>query len=106
VRGILAGSEASPAGEQAQFERSFGIPIAHWYGHSEYAALAYHCRQCRGFHFYPTYGKVELLPAGTDGLRRIVASSFNRIGTQFVRYDTGNLAVAATGSCAGPGPVR
>jgi phenylacetate-coenzyme A ligase PaaK-like adenylate-forming protein len=100
VRGVLAGSEAFPVGEQERFEQEFGIPVAHWYGHSEYAALAYCCRECRGFHFYPTYGQVELLASETEGCRRIVASSFNRIGTQFARYDTGDLALAPTGSCA------
>jgi phenylacetate-CoA ligase len=99
VRGVLAGSEAFPVGEQAWFEQRFGIRVAHWYGHSEYAALAYCCRQCRGFHFYPTYGRVELLPSETEGCKRIVATSFNRIGTQFVRYDTGDLAVASAGKC-------
>jgi phenylacetate-CoA ligase len=99
VRGVLAGSEAFPAGEQERFEQEFGFRIAHWYGHSEYAALAYCCRECRGFHFYPTYGQVELLASETEGCQRIVASSFNRIGTQFVRYDTGDLAVAPSGTC-------
>lgn len=28
-----------------------------------------------------------------------MASSFNRLGTQFVRYDTGDLAVDPTGAC-------
>ncbi len=100
VRGILAGSETFPVGEQVRFEQEFGIRVTHWYGHSEYAVLAYGCRQCRGFHFYPTYGQVELLDSETEGCRRIVASSFNRVGTQFVRYDTGDLAVAPTGTCA------
>ena len=100
VRGILAGSEAFPIGEQEWFTKEFGIKVAYWYGHSEYAVLAYFCRECRGFHFYPTYGHVELLPSSIENCRRIVASSFNRIGTQFVRYDTGDLAVAPIGSCA------
>jgi phenylacetate-CoA ligase len=95
VRGVLAGSEIFPLGERERFERDFGVRVAHWYGHSEYAALAYSCRECLGFHFYPTYGHVELLPSPTDGLSRIVATSFNRVGTQFVRYDTGDVANAA-----------
>jgi phenylacetate-CoA ligase len=99
VRGVLASSEAFLTGEQERFEEGFGIPIAHWYGHSEYAALAYSCRHCGGFHFYPTYGQVEFPPSDTEGCRRIVATSFNRIGTQFVRYDTGDLAVPAEGNC-------
>lgn len=95
VRGVLAGSESFPTAEQAKFENEFDISIAHWYGHSEYATLAYCCRVCRGFHFYPTYGYTEFLRSNTYGCERIVASSFNRVGTQFTRYDTGDLAVAA-----------
>lgn len=100
VRGVIAASEMFPTQDQARFEQGFGIKIAHWYGHSEYAVLAYCCRECRGFHFYPTYGCVELLASEIEGCRRVVASSFNRIGTQFVRYDTGDLAVDPVGSCA------
>jgi phenylacetate-CoA ligase len=100
VRGVMAASEMFAADDQARFEQEFDIKIAHWYGHSEYAVLAYCCRECRGFHFYPTYGCAELLNSEIEGCRRVVASSFNRIGTQFVRYDTGDLAVDPVGSCA------
>jgi phenylacetate-CoA ligase len=100
VRGVIAASEMFPAAEQLRFEQDFGIKIAHWYGHSEYAVLAYCCRECRGFHFYPTYGYVEFLPSEIETCRRVVASSFNRIGTQFVRYDTGDLAVDELTDCA------
>jgi phenylacetate-CoA ligase len=100
VRGVIAASEMFPANDQVRFEQEFGIKIAHWYGHSEYAVLAYCCRECRGFHFYPTYGCAELLSSEIEGCQRVVASSFNRIGTQFVRYDTGDLAVDPVGSCA------
>jgi phenylacetate-CoA ligase len=100
VRGVLAASEMFPATEQARFEQEFGLKIAHWYGHSEYAVLAYCCRECRSFHFYPTYGQAEMLSSEVDGCQRIVASSFNRMGTQFVRYDTGDLAVDPAGTCA------
>jgi phenylacetate-CoA ligase len=99
VRGVIAASETFPAGQQLQFEADFGLRIAHWYGHSEYAVLAYYCRDCLGFHFYPTYGQLELLPSDTDGCERVVATSFNRIGTQFVRYETGDLAVRGEGKC-------
>jgi phenylacetate-CoA ligase len=99
VRGVIAASEMFPANEQLRFEQQFGVKIAHWYGHSEYATLAYCCRRCRGFHFYPTYGGVELLPSEAEGCRRVVASSFNRIGTQFVRYETGDLAVDPVDAC-------
>jgi phenylacetate-coenzyme A ligase PaaK-like adenylate-forming protein len=100
IRGVIAASEMFAADEQLTFEQGFGIKIAHWYGHSEYATLAYCCRDCRGFHFYPTYGYMELLPSETEGCRRVVATSFNRLGTQFVRYDTGDLAVDAVAGCS------
>lgn len=106
VRGVIAGSEAFPAPEQLRFEREYGIAVAHWYGHTEYAALAYCCRTCRGFHFYPSYGYVELLESQTQDCRRIVASSFNRIGTQFARYDTGDLAVTPDVDCTGDSFLR
>jgi phenylacetate-coenzyme A ligase PaaK-like adenylate-forming protein len=99
IRGVIAGSEAFPVAEQQRFEQEFGIRVAHWYGHTEYAVLAYCCRECRGFHFYPTYGHAEFLPSETEDCLRVIASSFNHIGTQFVRYDTGDLAVAPAGSC-------
>lgn len=99
IRGVIAASEAFPAAQQFQFEADFGLRIAHWYGHSEYAVLAYCCRDCLGFHFYPTYGQLELLSSDTDGCERVVATSFNRLGTQFVRYDTGDLAVSGEGKC-------
>jgi phenylacetate-CoA ligase len=101
IRGVIAASEMFPAVEQLRFENEFGLNIAHWYGHSEYAALAYCCRLCRGFHFYPTYGQVETLPSEIEGCQRIVTSSFNRMGTQFVRYDTGDLAVDPVDGCSG-----
>ena len=106
VRGVIAASEMFEANDQARFEQEFGIKIVHWYGHSEYAVLAYCCRKCRGFHFYPTYGCVELLSSEIEGCRRIVASSFNRMGTQFVRYDTGDLAVDSVNSCANDNFLR
>jgi phenylacetate-CoA ligase len=99
IRGVLAGSEAFPAGEQTNFENNFDFRIAHWYGHTEYSTLAYFCRECHGFHFYPTYGYLELLPSDTEDGMRIVATAFSRMGTQFVRYDTGDLAIAPTVSC-------
>ena len=105
IKGILAGSESFPAGEADRFERDFGIPVAHWYGHSECAVLAYRCNICRGFHFFPTYGGLELLASHDDNLLRIVASSFNGIGTQFVRYDTGDLAEPPVRVCVDEFPL-
>lgn len=101
IRGILAGSEVFPPAQIEWFERRFGLKVAHWYGHSEYASLARRCQLCRGFHFYPTYGYTELIP-DDFGRHRIVATSFNLIGTRFVRYDTGDLAEVGHNECTDP----
>jgi phenylacetate-CoA ligase len=101
IRGVLAGSEVFPLNQKETFEQRFGIHVAHWYGHTEYATLARNCRHCGGFHFYPTYGFTELVPI-ENGRCRIVATSFNLVGTQFVRYDTGDLAVPQNRTCEQP----
>src|SRR5690606_33722048 len=74
VRGVLAGSESFPPRQMEEISTRFGWSIAHWYGHAEYAAFAYHCRDCGGFHFYPTYGLTELMN-GPEDAASIVATS-------------------------------
>lgn len=101
IQGVLAGSEIFPPAQRELVENRFGIPVAHWYGHSEYATLARCCRRCGGFHFYPTYGYTELVPFEGDRCR-IVVTSFNTVGTQFVRYDTGDIAIARNAACDEP----
>lgn len=105
IKGVLAGSEAFPIEQMKLFESKYGLPIAHWYGHSEYATLARFCRDCTGFHFYPTYGYTEFVNVETsrcNGAKNIVVTSYNKIGTQFVRYDTGDLATLSSNPCKKP----
>jgi phenylacetate-CoA ligase len=101
IRGVLAGSESFPPAQIEHFRKRFGLKVAHWYGHGEYATLAFWCEECLGFHFYPTYGYTELVPT-EDGRLRIVATSFNRIGTRFLRYDTGDIAYDDGQACRRP----
>lgn len=103
IRGVLAGSESFPQAQIVNFQHRFGIKIAHWYGHSEYATLAVWCRECFGYHFYPTYGYTEFVPSG-DGRLKIIATSFNHVGTIFVRYDTGDIARNGDRKCLQPFP--
>lgn len=74
IAGVLAGSEAFPREQMQWFARRFGIGIAHWYGHSEYAVLAKFCTDCHGFQFYPTYGMAEFLPTQERRVFKIIAS--------------------------------
>lgn len=97
VAGVLAGSESFPLNKMKAFQQKYGIQIAHWYGHSEYALLARLCKHCEEFHFYPTYGKLSLCGEGIE--KEIIATSFNKIGTQFINYRTGDKAIPSQSSC-------
>jgi phenylacetate-CoA ligase len=97
INGVFAGSEAFPISQMDWFKLKFNIPIAHWYGHSEYAVLARFCENCKEFHFYPTYGRVDLFKDGDTDL--ILANSFNRYGTIFKNYFTGDYAQRSNQLC-------
>ncbi|MFC1782572.1 hypothetical protein ACFL02_03180 [Planctomycetota bacterium] len=96
--GILAGSETFPKNQMDWFRNTLGLEIAHWYGHSEYAVLAKYCTECRGFHFYPTYGLAEFEP-NNNGTKSIIATSYNILGTRFIRYNTGDLVKLDSITC-------
>jgi len=98
IRGIMAGSENFPIGQIELITKLYKLPIAYWYGHSEYAVLARYCSDCQGFHFYPTYGKVELIKRD-EFKYSIIATSFNKIGTRFKNYDTEDLAIIDNSEC-------
>lgn len=99
IKGILAGSEVFPAAQMDWLHTTLSVPIAHWYGHTEYAVLANYCHECSGFHFYPTYGLVEFDEA-EGGKYEIIATSFRKLGTRFVRYRTEDLALVDKTYCA------
>lgn len=97
INGVLAGSEAFPISQMKWFKQNFNIQIAHWYGHSEYAILARYCNECDQFHFYPTYGRVEIFEEGQTNL--VLANSFNSFGTIFRNYFTGDYADKSVQTC-------
>ncbi len=97
IKGVLAGSESFPISQIECYEKKFGLKIAHWYGHSEYAILARYCPVCKEFHFYPTYGTAFLL--GKDNEKLILATSHNSYGTIFHNYVTEDLAISSKTGC-------
>ena len=102
IKGILAGSEKFLLEKMHVFEKKYKIPISHWYGQSEYVSLAKHCRNCNGFHFYPTYSYTEFIPNKNSDFYSIIATSFHHIGTNFVRYDTEDLVELDKKKCIQP----
>lgn len=88
ILGIFAGSEALPKSQMDYIRNKFDIPFAHWYGHTEYAVLAKYCYEADVFCFYPTYEAVEFSKNNNTEFYSIVATSYNKIGTRFQRFNT------------------
>ncbi|PTX44479.1 phenylacetate-coenzyme A ligase PaaK-like adenylate-forming protein [Christiangramia gaetbulicola] len=100
IKGIMAGSETFPISQMKWIMKTFSIPIAHWYGHSEYAILARFCWNCEEFHFYPTYGKVNLMEdKDRNDEHMLIATSLNKYGTQFKNYITEDYATKSVRTC-------
>lgn len=96
IRGILLGSEAVLPGQLEHIREVMRLPVSYWYGHSEYAVLAAFRPNTDSYHFYPTYGAVEFARDASGETSRLLATSYNAAGTQFVRYDTGDLTIGGS----------
>ena len=98
IKGILAGSETFTINQIKSFKKKYKIPISHWYGHQERFSLSFFCNDCNMFHFYPTYGFTEL-KYWKKNIYKIYGYSFKKIGTQFINYNTGDLAIKDKSKC-------
>ena len=93
LRGLLAASETFPRGQMLRLRDRFGLPMHFFYGHSERTVLAPYDFEGDRYLFYPTYGLVNFEPlADGSGECRLLGTRPCRIGTPFIRYDTGDLA--------------
>jgi len=84
-------------------QRVFGIDPVDVYGQTEVGYIAWQCEQRDGFHVNAATHLVEVLrqgePASPGELGAIVVTDLRNRTMPFLRYDTGDLAVAATGPC-------
>jgi phenylacetate-CoA ligase len=99
IKAIFLGSEHLSGIDRDYFEKFFNTRVANWYGHSERLIHGGNCPYSNEYHFYPSYGYLELLDdenniithPGNEG--RIVATGFDNKIMPFIRYDTGDLGV-------------
>jgi len=97
VQVIITSSEVISPRQQEVMREVFDAPIVDHYGQTERVAMAGTC-DGGGYHVFPDYGIVELLPA--DGHRaEIVGTSLHNWGFPLLRYRTGDLVEPAP-----PGP--
>ncbi|MDT5148483.1 MAG: hypothetical protein QOI01_216 [Mycobacterium sp.] len=100
VSAVITSSEVMSAGRVALIEEVFGGPIIDHYGQTERVMMAGDCER-GGFHVFPDYGIVELLPVpGTDDRWELVGTPLHNWGFPLFRYRTGDeVGAAPEGPC-------
>ncbi|WP_051179701.1 phenylacetate--CoA ligase family protein [Nocardia concava] len=100
VRAVITSSEVMAPGQRALIEQVFEAPVIDHYGQTERAAMAGAC-EAGGYHVFPYYGIVELLPVeGAPDRWEIVGTSLQNRGFPLFRYRTGDeVRPAPAGPC-------
>jgi phenylacetate-CoA ligase len=102
-RGILCQGELLDEETRRASESVFGVTPVSLYGTTELGYVAWQCGRREGFHVGADTHVVEVVrdgrAVGAGELGTLVVTAlFNRT-MPFVRYDTGDLAIAAAGPC-------
>lgn len=106
-KAAFLGSEYLFDDDRRLFAEFYRTRVVNWYGHSECLVLGGNCPVSDEYHFYPSYGYLELLDdqgnditvPGTEG--RIVCTGFDNEVMPFIRYDTEDRGVlSAHKTCA------
>ena len=103
VEGLVAISTIMTRAMRTRVETSFGIPIYQNYGLNEAGLVAVQCAAGR-YHTHIEHVHVEIVDA--DGQRvapgasgRLLVTTITNPAMPLLRYDTGDIAIAATGPC-------
>jgi phenylacetate-CoA ligase len=101
VRAVITSSEVMTATQEDLMRTVFEGPVVDHYGQAERVAMAGSC-EAGGYHVFPDYGIVELLPVpGIPGRWEIVGTALHNWGFPLFRYRTGDYV-----GPAGRGPCR
>ena len=100
-RAIITSAETLLPHQREVVQSGLGTKIFDQYGAAEQICFVSQCEQ-GSYHVHPEFGVLESLPrahaAGSDS--RIVATGFTNWAMPLLRYDTGDLAIAASRACA------
>lgn len=101
VRAVITSSETMTAAQTRLMRAVFRGPVVDHYGQTERVAMAGNC-EAGGYHVFPDYGIVELLPVpGLPDRWEIVGTPLHNWGFPLLRYRTGDMVGPAD-----PGPCR
>jgi len=104
-RSIVVGAEKLHGFERELIERVFAAPVFETYGSREFMLVGAECDRHNGMHLNMEHLLVEVLdgagqptPAGQEG--ELVITDLYNYGMPFVRYATGDRAVAGLEECS------
>lgn len=107
VKAVFLGSEYLFDADRQFFSDFFNSTVINWYGHSERLIHGGNCKYSNDYHFYPSYGYIELLDDNGDTITlpgkegRIIATGFDNSVMPLIRYDTGDYGtLSANTSCS------
>jgi phenylacetate-CoA ligase len=101
---IVVGAEKLHDYQRETIERVFQAPVFETYGSREFTLMGAECDQHTGLHLTAENLIIEVLDddgqpvaPGTDG--NVVVTDLTNLGMPFIRYATGDRAVARDGAC-------
>jgi phenylacetate-CoA ligase len=107
IRGVIAIAETLTPNRRKLIEEYFQAPIINRYGLREFGSWsAQSCKESPDqFHINTELVVCEILrddgtPCATGETGRVVLTDLHNFARPFIRYDTGDLAVAAAGKCS------
>lgn len=101
VKLVVSSYELCSALHRRRIEEAFECPLFEAYGASELGAMALQCEAGR-LHVNPSSYVLEVLCRGQEApgsVGRVVVTSLDKSIMPLLRYDTGDLAVRASGPC-------
>lgn len=103
LRGIFCQGELVDAHTRDMSRRMFGLTPVDVYTATEVGYVAWQCERRESLHVNADTHLVEVLRNGETvrpgGLGRVVVTDLRTRAMPFLRYDTGDLAIAGNGSC-------
>lgn len=98
-RSIITTAMVLSEGERREIEEVFGAPVFNRYGCEELSLIASECPAHDGLHILAEGLYVELAGEDGPGPRPLVITDLVNRAMPFLRYEIGDLAIAAEGRC-------
>ena len=104
LRTIQTSAEVLTPADRQLLEATFNCPVFDRYGCREVNNIAHECERHRGRHILAENNVVEVVddagrPVGPGQLGRIVLTNLNNHAMPLIRYEVGDLGIAADAAC-------